>query len=377
MRIAFDLSPSVNRKAGLGRYAGELGRALMGLGSVELVVFAAGPGGSELPDWAAGLPSRRVRAGMRRWRLQVLLGQLARQGWDELLAGADLLHATEHLLLPLRRASSILTVHDLIFRLFPAYHLPLNRLFLGLAMPVFLRRASHVMTVSQASRGDLLRLYGLPAGKVSVVPEGVAPRYRPVPDGPQRETVLRRYGVRRPYLLVVGVIEPRKNLPMLFRALRGLLAGGFSHQLVVAGSRGWLDEPIVREAGQMAPDVRLTGYVDEEDLPALYSAADLLAYPSLYEGFGLPALEAMACGTPVVASRAGALPEVVGDAGVLLDPLDVEGWVEALASLLRDEERRRELSRLGRERAAGLTWERAARQTVQVYRRVLNRKSVP
>lgn len=372
MRVAFDLSPYANRKAGLGRYSAELGRALTELGQPELFVFAAAPRGASLPSWATGRPSRRVEVGMRRWRLQVLLAHLAGWGYDAYLDGADLFHATEHLLLPLRRTPSILTVHDLIFRLFPQYHLPLNRLFLGLAMPLFVRRASHILTVSEASRADLLRCYRVPPEKVTVVPEGVSPHYRPVPDGLERRAVLERYGIRAPYVLTVGVIEPRKNLPTLLAAFDELRRQGLRHQLVVVGPRGWLDEPIVRQAQARTPHVHLTGYVAEADLPAVYSGAEVLAYPSLYEGVGLPALEAMACGTPVVASNASALPEVVGDAGLLVSPMDIEAWVEALGRVLEDGDLRRELGENGRARAAGYTWEAAALATAAVYEKALN-----
>jgi glycosyltransferase involved in cell wall biosynthesis len=189
--------------------------------------------------------------------------------------------------------------------------------------------------------------------------------------------VIRRYGIRRPYCLFVGNLEPRKNLPRLIEAFGLLRRHGLAPadlpQLVLAGTRGWLSSGIFRAAagqGLEAPDIVFTGYVPPADLPALYAGAACFVFPSLYEGFGLPVLEAMACGTPVVASTASSLPEVAGDAALLVDPHDVEGLAGALRRLWGDAELRADLRERGLQRATLYSWERTARLTLDVYERV-------
>jgi len=181
--------------------------------------------------------------------------------------------------------------------------------------------------------------------------------------------VRRRYGLEGPFLLSVGSLEPGKNRERLLQAFARLQARGLKHTLVVAGQRAWRYEgeaPLARRLG-LADSVRFLGHVPQADLPALYSAADLFVFPSLYEGFGLPALEAMACGTPVVASNVSALPEVVGDAALQVSPLDVEALADAIERLLRDDRLRADLRERGLERARQFSWEKAARRTAEVY----------
>ncbi|GIW11605.1 MAG: hypothetical protein KatS3mg061_2662 [Dehalococcoidia bacterium] len=288
-------------------------------------------------------------------------------------APCDLFHATEHLLPPLRRTRSVLTVHDLIFRFFPEHHLPLNRWYLTLMMPRFLRAADAIIAVSEQTRRDLSALYGVAPERVWVIPEGVNPRFRP-PDHPAAITALReRLGLPERFILYLGTIEPRKNLLTLLEAYRALVAAGETADLVIAGRRGWLFAPVfarVRELG-LEQRVHFTGWVAEEDLPFLLAAAQVFAFPSEYEGFGLPPLEAMAVGTPVVAANAAALPEVVGDAGLLVPPRDVAALAAALQRVLSDEELARTLRARGLARARRFSWEKAALETLAVYRAVV------
>lgn len=380
--IYVDVSAAVHRRAGLGRYAESLTRALVAHDSGD-----GTPSGSERAyglfynrergiDPLPGLdhlPTATVALGYKPWRMLVWMGQLARVGFDWILPGATLFHATEHLLLPLHAAPTVITVHDLIFRHLPEHHKPLNRWYLNLALPLYCRRATHVIAISESTRSDLMAAYGLPPERISVIHEAADPRFRPQPSD-RVAAVRRRYGLPERYVLFVGTIEPRKNLIRLLHAFEVLHAEGLTDALVVVGKRGWLyrnffaglEQSPVREA------VILPGFVPDEDLPAVYAGAQTLAFPSLYEGFGLPTLEAMACGTPVACSDTASLPEVGGDAALYFDPASEDTIVETLRRLLSDVELQDELARRGLERAARFSWDRVATETEAIYQAVLD-----
>jgi glycosyltransferase involved in cell wall biosynthesis len=245
-------------------------------------------------------------------------------------------------------------VHDLAFRIWPAEVPWQQRAYLGALLPRALRCAGAVVTPSEATRRDLLRHYPLPGleGRLHIVPEGaslVDVEPGPLPAG------LTPGG----FLLAVGTIEPRKNYPRLLAAVRLLRRRGLAVPLVVAGRAGWGDRRVL-EALRAEPDVRLLGHVDDATLRALYQSAAALAFPSLYEGFGLPLLEAMAEGLPAVASAVGSLPELAGDAAILVEPRDVESIAQGLERALTDADLRARLAEAGRRRAAGYRWEQAA-----------------
>jgi glycosyltransferase involved in cell wall biosynthesis len=336
MAVYLDVSAAVHRRAGLGRYAESLARALIALTPDRYALFYNRERGVQPLPGLEHLPTRTVALGYKPWRLLVWLGQLAHAGFERLLPGAELFHATEHLLLPLRSVPTVLTVHDLIFRHLPAHHKPLNRWYLNLTLPLYCRRATHIIAVSDHTGRDLIATYGLPPQQVTVVREAADPRFRP--QLPQAVAAARAcYGLPERYLISVGTIEPRKNLTRL------------------------LERSPVRSA------VLLPGYVADEDLPALYAGARALAFPSLYEGFGLPVLEALACGTPVVASNTSSIPEAGGDAALYCDPTDTGTIIEALRRVLRDASLREEMRARGLVQAARFSWERAAAETEAVY----------
>ncbi len=369
-----DVSAAVHSRAGLGRYAQNMARAMAGLLPDQVAVFYnhAGP----QPDLGglAALPRRSVPLGYKPWRMAVWLGQLAGLGFDRLLPAAQLYHATEHLLMPLQHIPTVLTVHDLIFKLFPAHHKRLNYWFLNRTMPLFARRAKALIAVSAATKNDLVQHYGLPAEQITVVYEAADPHFQPVPPCCV-DQVRARYGLPERFLLTVGTIEPRKNYSRLLEALVRLRERDAECSLVVVGSRGWLYEGFFQqiEALQLREAVYVLGYVPDEDLPALYAAATLLVMASVYEGFGLPVLEAMACGTPVVSSRAGSLAELGGTAARYFDPLSVDEMAEVLWGVLQDADMRAAMREAGLQQAAHFSWERAARETLAVYKQVLNR----
>jgi glycosyltransferase involved in cell wall biosynthesis len=265
---------------------------------------------------------------------------------------------------------AVVTVHDISYarapELFSRRDRGLFRLVRG-----SLRRAARVIAVSEFTRADVTDLYGLDPDKVVAIPNGVGGAFRPVADAADR--VHDRFGIDRPYVLCVGALQARKNVPLAIQAYALLMGRGTECELVVAGGDrgGRLDvlDAILRE--RLTGRVHLVGHVDDAELPALYSGARALVFPSLYEGFGLPALEAMACGTPVIASNTTGLAEAVGDAGLTIDPHSAQELAEALGRVLNDDALRARLVAAGHARAAEYTWDRAARATAEIYRAAL------
>ncbi|NWF79297.1 MAG: glycosyltransferase family 4 protein [Chloroflexi bacterium] len=291
-----------------------------------------------------------------------------------------LLHCPDFIAPRRRPCPAVVTVHDLAFLHFPEILDAEARRFYG-QVHAAVHDADAVITVSEATRADIVKLLDLPPERIDVVYEAADPRFAPLnlAAGEQRiinGQVLTAGG----FLLFVSTVEPRKNLETLLRALRICRdrrprAG---YRLVVAGSRGWLDEPIYALVGTLGLGevVHFLGAVDPEDLPWLYSACRIYLNPSLYEGFGLPALEALACGAPSIVADTSSLPEVVGDAAYLLPPQDVGAWAERIASLWDDETTRAELVQRGPQHAATFSWRRAAQETLAIYRRVAGRAAL-
>ena len=373
IRVCLDYTPVAYCGTGLGRYAEKLGRHLLERDDVEVSFFAATKTLESLPHYVASRLRKRWAWHTRRWRLSVLLAHLLGLRFDHHFAGADVVHCTEHLLVPLAQVPTVLTVHDVVYLSHPEWHLPMNRWFLTLAMPRFARRAQAIVAVSEYTRREVVSLLRADPARVHVIYEGVDDRFQPVRDPQALAQVRARYGLRPPFILYVGAIEPRKNLPTLLRAFAALCREpGFEHQLVVAGGKGWLyDEVYATAAGlDLGERCVFTGRVPDEDLPALYSAADIFAWPTFFEGFGFPPLEAMACGTPVATSNATSLPEVVGDAGLLVSPHDVGAWVAALRRLTSDPALRQRLAGDGLRQARRFRWEETARRTAGLYRQV-------
>jgi glycosyltransferase involved in cell wall biosynthesis len=372
MRITIDYTPAIQQHAGIGRYADELTRALVALQTSDTwQLFYVDPEQRLPAPPLDTLPRTALRQSNKPWRLRVLLSTYLRRGQDHTIGPTEIFHGTDHLLPRLAHTRSVFTLHDLTPLTFPAAHTQLNRRFLQVMLPHFLRDADLVITDSASTRRDALRLYRLPAERIRVVHLGVAARFQPA--SPEIQVQVRaRYDLPDRFILSVGTLEPRKNLIALLDAYHALRAEGSTTSLVIAGGRGWRSEPFfdkLRALG-LEDSVQLLGRVPDEDLPALYSLAEVFAFPSLYEGFGLPVLEAMACGTPVISSNTSSLPEVVGNAGLLLSPTDVVRWKEALAQITTDATMRAELRQRGLRQAAPFTWENTARQTYTIYQEV-------
>ncbi len=301
---------------------------------------------------------------------------LARIVWEQAVAPPVLLRdRPDALLCPLNVAPllapcpTVVTVHDLAFLRF-RLHQPAKRLYLAALTRVSVRRAAHVITVSEFTRREVLDLLGVPPAKVTAIPNGRDPRFQPVDES---TLAAFRARMRLPprFLLFVGTLEPRKNVPTLLRAY-ARVKERLRLPLVIGGGKGWLYDEIfalVRELS-INDEVRFLGFVDRDDLPLLYAAATAFVYPSLYEGFGFPPLEAMASGTPVVVSDAGSLQEVVGDAGMIVPARDVDALAESLVRVTHDDAWRAELRARGLRRARQFCWEDAAAATVDILRQV-------
>jgi glycosyltransferase involved in cell wall biosynthesis len=286
----------------------------------------------------------------------------------------DLLHSLAFVQPLVLGLPSVVTLYDLSFLLFPASFHALNRLYLTLGTRFSVQRADHLIAISESTRRDAVRFFNVPPEKISVIHLGVESYFTPAADSTSVAEWRRTRGLPDKFLLFVGTLEPRKNVPRLLRAFaRVKKSARLPHKLVIVGARGWLyaDAERTIEAENLANEVIFAGHVDHRDLPDWYRAAEALVYPSLYEGFGLPPLEAMACGTPVVTSNASSLPEVVGDAGLTVDPQDDAGLADALARVLTDPRVRAELSTRGVAQAARFSWARHAQETVAVYRSVI------
>lgn len=371
--IYLDISAAVHSKAGLGRYSESLAAALIARKPERYGLFYnEGPGGRLPPSLPAFTPRRTVPLGYKPWRSAVLLGHMAGIGFDRLVPDAELFHSTEHLLIPLRHAPTVLTVHDLIYALFPAYHKRLNYWYLTRAMPVYCRHATAIIAVSEATKRDLVKLYGVDPSKVTVVYEAASTHFRQ-PSPARIDAVRQTYDLPERFLIHLGTIEPRKNLTRLLDAFQILRQSFPDLHLVLAGARGWLyDDFFARIDSEGLSDVvRPLGWVPDDHLPAVIAAASLAVQPSLYEGFGLPILEHMACGQVVAASSSGAHPEVGGDAAAYFDPLDVAAMAAVIGRLLSDRDEYAARQALGLAQATRFSWERAAQETAVVYDHVL------
>jgi glycosyltransferase involved in cell wall biosynthesis len=265
----------------------------------------------------------------------------------------------------------VVSVHDIVFECYPQFFTPETVTGFRQFVPLAVRRAAVVLTLSDFSKGEIVRRYRVPPDKVLVAPCAADPIFHPLKDKARLAEVRQHYGTGERFILCVGDLQPRKNLKTLIAAYVKLRrADTIRQKLVLVGRKAWLYDDIFAAARMSGYQEELvfTGYVPDDDLVALYNAADLFVYPSIYEGFGLPPLEAMACGTPVVTSNTSALPEVVGDAAMTVGPLDVEALAGAIATVLASADLRARLSALGLQRAATFSWEATARLIASAYR---------
>lgn len=390
MRIAIDGRALTGRFTGDRTYWRNLLRALFRLDAENAyLIYSRAPiPEGELPE-APNVSFRVVPAANDRlWTLYALPRALRQERMD--------LAHVQYTVPPRCPCPVVTTIHDISFRLYPEWYTFRDRTLLNLTVPPSMRRAARVITVSESSRRDILRVYALPPEKVVATPLGLPEEFAQVaPESQASAEIVRgqedaqriareRFGLEKPFVLAVGVLQPRKNLPVLVEAFgRAKARSRLPHQLVLVGKAGWdteqstLRQIAARGGGAEAAEALVfPGYVADTDLPILYRACTLFAHPALYEGFGLPPLEAMACGAPALVSDAPAMPEVVGDAALTAPPTDVSAWTDALTRLLSDADLRADLARRGPRRAACFSWKTTAERTWAAYQEAMAGKKV-
>ncbi len=363
------------RETGNETYTLSLIRALLALpieerAGVDFVLYATEPERLRSRLGAEqGAPIRRIWPAPAPLRIPVAMPAATRRD------RANLLHVN-YVAPPIGACPHVVTVHDISYDRYPAFFSPRDRWMLKTLVPLTMRRAAAIITVSQHARQEIIARYGLPPEKIAVTYEAAGEQFRPVTDEAARLALRQRLGLpaQAPFFLALGNLQPRKNIGRLLEAFaRGRQSGELADaRLVIAGKALWRESEIyaaVQRAG-LADAVLFPGYVDDADLPTLYSDALAFVYPSLYEGFGLPPLEAMACGAPVICANAASLPEVVGDAALTVAPTDVDALTHALRQVATAPDLRQRLRQLGQARAAQFSWRRCALQTLEVYRRV-------
>ncbi len=378
MRIALDAIPLVAAKTGIGHYTDALAEWLARLHAehqydlLSPFDFAFDHRNGRNGNTPQNLNKQfiPVRSLFRKWWL-VGLPALLR------IYRIDLFHGTNYCIPVIAPCPTVVTIHDLSLFTQAHTHEALNVKRGRRRIPIMARRASMIIAPSEWTKREIIEHLHIRPEKIRVIGEAARAGMKPLPLG-ECQSVLDKHQLRRPFLLYVGTIEPRKNLLTLIRAYDELLrTTPHRPQLALCGGRGWLCDEVFQlvEELKLQDQVRFTGYVDDADLPALYSAAAAFVYPSLYEGFGLPPLEAMACGTPVITSNVTSLPEVVGDAGLLHDPNDHRTLTRMLVEILGDETAREHFKREGLKQAARFSWERAARETQRLYDELTQKRS--
>jgi glycosyltransferase involved in cell wall biosynthesis len=382
MKVGLDVSLVAGERAGGGQYALQLARALSCVDPrvsyllYPVFYYIVHP---EYPR--AELPE----TGNMRVAFQDLLPRDVMAFWrpdasgmfkEWLLGPVDVVHSTTFCVprFRMRPKRLVVTIYDLSFITHPDLHLPANVAHCLAGTRLAIEHADAIIAISEHTRRDLIERLAAPAERITVTPLAHDASFVRVADPRRLAAVRKRYRLPEHFILFLGALEPRKNLPRLIEAYATLPAElRRDVKLVVAGMSGWLNDSVHGRVGELGLEksVHFAGYVHADDLSAVYSLATTLAYPSLYEGFGLPVLEAMACGTPVLTSNVSSLPEVAGDAATLVDPLDVSSIASGLHGMLESPSLRAELAGRGRARAASFSWDRCARQTLEVYRRAM------
>ena len=371
VRVGFWADMAYYRIAGgTTRYTGELLKALTQRKDVDLRLFSLYPP-AHIRSIAKdrGYPAAASAEGRLPRQLRTLAWQCGWQ-WGPLARDIDLMHTPATLVPPSPKVPLVVTVHDMTAWLFPELHTRRTAWLTRLALHQAKRRGAYFLTNSEATASDLMRIAQLTSDRVAVTPLAADPRFRRVDDA----DVLARFGLDRPYLLYVGTLEPRKGIDALLTAFSQLADADV--RLVIVGKKGWMFETLDAKVASLGLESRVTftGFVPDEDLPAVISGALAFVYPSVYEGFGLPVLEAMQCGTPVITSRISSLPEVTGDAALMVEPRDVEGLARAMRRVLAEPDLRQELRGRGLARAAKFSWHRTAALTAEAYRHVVSRR---
>jgi len=374
-RIGIDATALPAQPVGAGNYIIQLVKALAKMDlDYEFIVFA-----QKSKRDLFGIP---LNSNLH-WEIVADKSPMYRLMWEQTTfprlvhrAELDLLHSL-HYTKPVRLGCpSVVTIHDMTFFLFPHLHTRSKRIFFPFAIRSSIRRADALIAISESTRQDSIRLLGISPQKIFTTMLGITDEFRVVKDKGLLEKVREKYDLPEAFVLYVGLVEPRKNIPFLIRAYKSLVDEGIQHNLVIVGRFGWMYHEVFKQIEELGLEdrVQFTGYMPQDDLPMVYNLASLFVYPTKYEGFGFPTLEAMACGTPVVTTAISSLPEIVGNAGILVPPGDEQELTGAMVEVLSDPIFYDQLRTRGLQRSEQFTWERTARETLKVYQQVLGGK---
>lgn len=377
MRIGIDTTPLLVRSAGMSAYTYHLIKHLLSIGEPHTFCFFPLPFThfSKGYGWEYVDHLTKIQDALRCIGLGLLdvVSRWKRFPIEEWMGGVDIFHSSEVLQVPIRRGHTVCGIHDLTVLKCPAWHTRRAQNLFKRQFRFVRQYADAVIVPSEYTRRDAVETLNIPEDYIYVVYDGYDPDFAPIEDRGVIEAVWGKYGLHDPYMLYMGTLAPHKNLLRLVEAFYILKKKKrLPHRLVLVGHT-YLSEPLFQRVESLGlwGEVVFTGFIPKADVPPLMNGADLLVLPSLYEGFGLPLLEAMACGTPVIASRAASIPEVVGDAGMLVDPYDVEALAETLYQVAVDSDLKADLRRRGLERVRLFSWEKCARETLSVYEHLM------
>lgn len=371
IRIGIDATPLPEYPAGAGTYIIQLIRALTNLeNQARFVIFA-----QKNQQTMIGCPEIQNVT----WISSPKMSPIQRLLWEQISLPILLLrnkvdvfhslHYTRPILLP---CASVVTFHDMTFFLYPKLHTRLKRILFPIAIRISAYLSDHIIAVSECTQQDAMRILNLNPLRISAIPNGISEDFRPITDNSLLEECRNLYHLPENFILFTGLIEPRKNLPALINAYALLVKEFSPPPLVIVGRSGWgniqLSELINQQ--NLKDQIIFTGYISARDLPIVYNLAQVFVYPSLYEGFGFPPLEAMACGIPVVSSDSSAMREIIGEAGILVPARDINALADAIRSLLQDSSLRLYYSSLGKQRSKLYSWKRTAQETLRVYQQV-------
>lgn len=367
MKIGIDARPTQGRFTGDATYWRGLIEGLSRLESDDRFVLYLD---ARLPDpkipACASFQLRKLYAPT--WRIWSALTFPSAMRED----GVQIAHV-QYTIPPLMPCPVITSIHDISFKRHPEFFRLQNRLILDMGVRYSAKKAARILAISECTKKEILSLYHMPESRVDIVYPGVDAQFVPIDREAARATVRKKYGISQPFVLTVGVIQPRKNLPRLLEGFAQFkLQHESDHKLVIVGKYGWKESNLLRRIDELGigDEVIITGYAPYGDLPLFYNAADVFVYPSVYEGFGLPPLEAMACGTPVITGNRSSLPEVVGEAGIMVDPYDPDAFADAVWKVSSSESLREEMSANGLIQAQKFSWDAMARRMLEIYHAV-------
>ena len=369
MRIVIDIQTVIGKKTGVGKYTESLVKALSHLSSpYEFILFYFNFRSrfNGLDITSSNFKNKGVKLPGRVFSF--LWKKTNAPPFDRLSGAAELFHFPNFILRPVKSGKTIVTIHDLAFKRFPQYIEKKNLAFLNNHIPKTLAKADRIIAVSEFTKEELLKFYSVPEKKIRVIHEGVNETFRRIEDKEELTKVKNKYRLPEKFFLWVGTLEPRKNISVLLDAFSEFKKKNKSNcKLVMVGKRGWNYHGFMEKKKKMimGDDVILTKYVSDDDLPTIYNLAEAFIFPSIYEGFGLPPLEAMASGLPVITTPA--LNEVVGEAVLKVSEQNIEEITQAMKNILENEDLRKDLVQKGFKRIEQFSWDKAARETLALY----------